>query len=216
MTLTGVGVLQGQSITTWQETSAQYVRDFFANNPDLGVSDVTATFLLKGQTASGNRRLNSRGLQQQSVTIMFDELVAFRRSSSSVTAQTVVEEPFLRTSRRLDYVRALVGTNDPAFSFLSVTSPVTQPPAEDSGGISTLFIVIIAVAGGIALAVLAAILYFVCNRQQRSGSFVNVGDKPPTSVGQGTKEEVSTLHEPASKLGSMSADDGLSGYGDQT
>ena len=209
--------MSDESLKVWEATTKTYFEDFYATEGNGVASNVVSTYRVTGQTPSFNsRRLASgRFLQQSEVTLTYTQTLLYTPGSSDVTAEQVVETPFVSNERRVVYVGDLKSSGDDAFSTLANVSPVEFPvPPPDDDGLSTGAIIGIAVGGGCAFMLLLFGGYQMYSRSKsRTGYFSDVGEAPPTSIRAGG-DEVSRLDEP-SKMGVLTSDESLAGYGDQ-
>ena len=199
-----------------------YFEDFYATEGNAAsdvASSVISTYTVTNQAPPlGSRILESgRFLQQSEVTLTYTQTLLFTPGNSDVTAEEVVEAPFLNDALRIVYVGNLQSSGDDAFSTLANVSPVGFPaPPPDSGddGLSTGAIIGIAVGGGCALMLLLLGGYQMYSRSQsRTEYFGEGGETTPASIRAGG-DDVIRLDEPI-KRGVRTSDQSLADYGDQ-
>lgn len=205
------------------------------------VFDVTCTIVVDQDAPLGVRRrqlrTDSHKRNLQSILgITFQQTISYRTTNPDTTLDDVLEQPFLFTARRITYIEQYLKKGSSG-AFAKVTSvsnlqlPVPEDP-EDNDGIDMAIIIGAAAGGGVLLLIILFVVYRKCCRtpshhkymdaEERRGGIQNNGDSngvPPSQLqlsSYGGNDEMSTLAEPQTKLGVMTSNESLAGYGDQS
>lgn len=205
MALTGVKPLDNDAIVAWDETTTEFIKDFYDSNPSLGVANVNSliTFVSQDPPYTGRRLSTLRKLEDgdEELMITYDQTVAYEISPDSpMTEADIVTQPFMSDQSRAIYSDRLRETGDPAFENIQGTSQITQAGSEDSG-LSTGAIIGIAVGGAAGLALLVGGGYYMFSKRGGGGYKSTGEDQPPQSLALGGGDDVSALHEPNKPYG---------------
>jgi len=218
MTLNGATPLSASSIVVWQRATTKHVVDFYSTGTD--VTNVTTIIDQTAQNPPSRRLKEGRRLQSNTLTLTFDQLITYRTTVASVTAEQVIQAPFLVPSSQAAYLVNLRNTGDPAFANLQSVSAITFPNS-GGGGLSTSAIIGIAVGGAAGLLLLlGGGYYFFRNKNNGAKQVYSDGfydDAPVSTVNSrmnNENDDISTLAE--STTHKLSGRSGIGGYGDQS
>jgi len=245
MVLTGISNLDSVGETIWQDATAAYVRQFFIDNPGLGVSDVTALFQITRQNPplQRNRRTMLRQEQhnrllQSALELTYDQTFTYRADDSDgITPQYIVEQPFSSDLRRDDYVTALQRAGVP-FAGLILVSSVGLPgelrKEDPSSGVNgddrnnndgTPWWIFLLIAVGAVLGLIILIGGFVFmkkrrNQERNKGYFLGgeeMTNHPISGNQRDRDDDISAMDN--SKINTTlggAGDPSIPGYGDQS
>jgi hypothetical protein len=217
MTLNGATPLSASSIAVWQRATTKHVVDFYSTGTD--VTNVTTIIDQTAQNPPSRRLKEGRRLQSNTLTLTFDQLITYRTTDASVTAEQVIQAPFLVQSSQAAYLVNLRNTGDPAFANLQSVSAITFPNS-GGGGLSISAIIGIAVGGAAGLLLLLVGGYYCFRNKDRGtkqGYSNGVSDDAPIGTVKGRmndeSDDISTLADPTTDK--LSGRTGIGGYGDQ-
>jgi len=218
MTLNGATPLSASSIAVWQRATTKHVVDFYSTRTD--VTNVTTIIDQTAQNPPSRRLKEGRRLQSNSLTLTFDQLITYRTTDASVTAEKVIQAPFISQSSQAAYLVNLRNTGDPAFANLQSVSAITFPNS-GGGGLSISAIIGIAVGGAAGLLLLLVGGYYCFRNKDRGtkqGYSNGVSDDAPIGTVKGRmndeSDDISTLADPTTDK--LSGRTGIGGYGDQS
>jgi len=218
MTLNGATPLSASSIVVWQRATTKHVVDFYSTGTD--VTNVTTIIDQTAQNPPSRRLKEGRRLQSNTLTLTFDQLITYRTTVASVTAEQVIQAPFISQSSQAAYLVNLRNTGDPAFANLQSVSAITFPNS-GGGGLSTSAIIGIAVGGAAGLLLLLVGGYYCFRNKDRGakqGYSNGVSDDAPIGTVKGRmndeSDDISTLADPTTDK--LSGRAGIGGYGDQS
>jgi len=219
--------MSDEEVALFEQKTAEYVMDF--NFDD--VFDVTTTIKVTKQDPPFVplvRRLNT---DPGFLVIEYDQTISYRTNDPNVVSSDVLKGPWLKSSSRASYIEEYLLQENPNNFFDGVEDATVTFPNEnananqfinndedDEGGSGGL---IGGIVGGLAgVGLLVGGLVIRKKRQARKDEFaVAMEDdiRPPSQLqlSQGD-EEVSTLAEPTPRLGVMTSNESLAGYGDQS
>ena len=140
ITMTGVGPLNVGSIDVWATEQAEWYSDFYTNQYQFGISDLTSLISFVEQYPPLQRRRGlsgSRNLQpNQQLTLTYDQAISYNQTpDSELSPADVITQAFASDTAREEYTDRLRESSDPAFVNIESVSEITQ--SEQSGAAST-------------------------------------------------------------------------------
>mmetsp|Transcript_1193 Transcript_1193/g.1748 ORF Transcript_1193/g.1748 Transcript_1193/m.1748 type:complete len:600 (+) Transcript_1193:108-1907(+) len=233
ISLTGAQFLGASGLAGFQAQTKQYIEDFYNLDEEQDVDLVKDVFgvnvVITITDQNQNPTLRRRNLQEGNpLDITFTQLVDYRTiSTTAIPINDIVETPFSNIARRNNYIENYLKKAPGTDAFAGVTKVSTiiiavAPPEE---GLDTTLIIIIAAVLAVAAALIVVVVCLCfCRGDGKDGSGGgSSGNKenktPPNRLSLGSYDgssEVSTLAEPQGKLGVMTSNESLAGYGDQS
>jgi len=153
MSMPGVQSMGGSSWATFDTGYQQFYKAFYFANPQFGVTNVEVKLEFLSQSLW--RRLGERQLQDQGLTVVYNQAIAYTiAEGSGLQPADVVTQPFATQSVRDAFASILKDTGDAAFANIQGVSSVSQfepASAGDDGRLSSAAII------GIVIGCLSAV-----------------------------------------------------------
>jgi hypothetical protein len=244
MELFGISDLPEADQGAWASLTALFQAEFYTEATLLGILEYEAEIEVIEVVPDAARNLR-RGLQEDSVTVVYNQVMTYRTTDPDVTPDTVAIQPFATPASRDDYVTELNDSNQGVLSDITIVSEVTvrereptpsptiaptikkdptnaptkaptKAPTNEDADDGLSTGAIIGIAVGGGVGLIGLLLFCFFKSGSHSGDYHSSDDPPPNVSIKPAGDEVSTLAPPPRRSGGpATSNESLAGYGDQ-